>query len=724
MRKILPNPAKSNFCIVKFRKKFKKKQVFSKTHLTYPPLWYDTETRLSGISGGNVMKKNIQNKLDELKGNLVALLSSNKLKAAILAPMALALAACGNVSGGSDTPYEPNNPDIPVNPVDPTKEVESRTLNSLSGTFSGTSAKSLDDILNNTTFNIKYDITYTDNTVDNKTATVDKSKLDELFKGVVSFSVSGDFSETNQTVNLIITYNGKTITISGIKNGNYKSQEGQQPSIKDVTALLKEILTEKEYNRISGELSSGNITLTAQTIKAVGDNFSDLKNNTVNDTVKSNVTSYKEAFIAQNEGKINITKSGIYTLNSYNVSVTFNGEFNLDEITLPANNGKGNFSNATLKNSVYDISIDKFNDIRGSSLPTISSTNISSSSSPKAIYNLYKAYSSNLNKLTLKGDLTDTNINGKEISGKSDYTLFTDDNKAKLSTDTSIISLSADALARMTNQLKIENILNMIISGKAAGKVNWRLANIVFEDDMSEIKNELASDLYGIIYFKDKPYNNMGYVIQDVNGMLKLDYIKDIYRDDFKVGFGGNFGVYSVLDVRGVKKEELDEYNPTGREINAHGGNIHAIYFNKYYDSYKDDETEIDKLCRKFSNRSEAGVLKVYLGDNRENGNFYNIGANKYFAAASRTPRKLREFEYFGNEILKSGSGKFEHSAYSSYSSNELNDTNIVPSIEKTQLEEDKDKKQIAQNTKRIEFIDPETQKIIFSVVNDRQYNA
>ena len=37
MRKILPNPAKSNFCIVKFRKKFKKKQVSAKTHLTYPP---------------------------------------------------------------------------------------------------------------------------------------------------------------------------------------------------------------------------------------------------------------------------------------------------------------------------------------------------------------------------------------------------------------------------------------------------------------------------------------------------------------------------------------------------------------------------------------------------------------------------------------------------------------------------------------------------------------
>ena len=675
------------------------------------------------------MKKNIQNKLGELKKNLVALLSSNKLKAAILTPMALSLVACGNVSGGSDDTPIIQPPHV-ENPEDPTKEVSSRDLKSLSATHNGTSAKSLDDILNNTTFNINYDITYTDKTVDNnKTATVDKSRLEELFNGVVSFSVSGDFSETNQTVNLIITYNGKTITISGIKNGNYKSQEGQQPSIKDVTALLKEILTEAEYNRISGELSSKGITLTAQTIKAVGDNFSDLKNNTVNDTVKSNVTSYKEAFIAQNEGKINITKSGIYTLNSYNVSVTFNGEFNLDEITLPANNGKGNFSNATLKNSVYDIRIDEFNDIRGSSLPTISSTNISSGSSPKAIYNLYKAYSSNLNKLTLNGDLTDTNINGKEISGKSDYTLFTNDNKAKLSTDTSIISLSADALAQMTNQLNIFDIRNMIISGNATkNTVNWRLINIVFEGDMSKLETELSSTLYGIIYFKDKPYNATKLITgQKVRGMLKLDKVKDVSRNNFRINLGGDSAVYSVLDVRGVDKSELDAYNPTYNEINTSGGDIHAIYFNEYYNFYKGDEKEISKLCCKFSNSSEAGVLNIYLGDNRENGNFYNIGNNKYFAANSKAPRTLKEFEYFGSlydDVFGYENMHFEKSAYSSYSSNELNDTNIVPSIEKTQLEGDKDAKKIAQNNRKIEFIDPETKEIIFSVINDRQYNA
>ena len=191
----------------------------------------------------------------------------------------------------------------------------------------------------------------------------------------------------------------------GDEGDEQKPDEGQnQPSGKTVVELLKEIIGENEYDAISAEVAAGNMTLTEEKIKAVGDIFPALEKDAESGKEAKDVENAeiirqnKEAFIAQNEGKINITKSGIYTLNSYNVSVTFNGEFNLDEISLPVNNGKGNFSNATLKNSAYDISIDEFNDIRGSDLPKISSTNISSTSSPKAIYDLYKAYSSNLDK--------------------------------------------------------------------------------------------------------------------------------------------------------------------------------------------------------------------------------------------------------------------------------------------------------------------------------------
>lgn len=646
--------------------------------------------------------------------------------------MALSLVACGNVSGGSDTPII--QPPPVENPEDPTKEVSSRDLKSLSATYNGTSAKSLDDILNNTTFNINYDITYTDDTTDNKTATVDKSRLEEFFNGVVSFSFSGDFSETNQTVDLIIRYNDKQFTIPGIKNGNYKSQEGQQPSIKDVTALLKEILTEKEYNRISGELSSGNITLTAQTIKAVGDNFSDLKNNTVNDTVKSKVTSYKEAFIAQNEGKINITKSGSYTLNSYNVSVTFNGEFNLDEISLPANNGKGNFSNATLTNGGSKIFIDKLNEIRGSSLPTLlfnNTNNISEDSSAKETYALYKAYSKELVKLQLKGDLHYDPIDGKKISGDSNYTLFENGgNTAKSADNGTIKSLTVDTLVQMTKQLNIYSFYNMIISGDATKNdtVNWELRNIVFEGDMSKIKNNFKNPddvgyffLYGIIYFKDRPYNNKGLVNgQRVEGMLKLDNLQGVSSENFEVDFGSNY--YSVLDVRGAS---LDSYNIGSNEkISQRGGYIHAIYFNKSYSSIKDSQTEINKLCDKFADASKLGVINAYLGDDKVKGHCFSSPSESNFSAASRTPRTLKEFEEFGNSSDENrGYMQFKKSAKSSYEGY-TTDWNKLESIEIESLNKDDDNKRLAKNDRRIEFIDPETQKIIFSVVNDRQYNA
>ncbi|MBD5437404.1 MAG: hypothetical protein HDR37_02325, partial [Treponema sp.] len=293
---------------------------------------------------------------------------------------------------------------------------------------------------------------------------------------------------------------------------------------------------------------------------------------------------------------------------------------------------------------------------------------------------------------------------GKEISGKSDYTLFTDDNKAKLSTNTSIISLSADALAQMTNQLTIYNIRNMIISGNAkTNTVNWQLTNIVFEGDMSNLKNDFTNPvdnlplfLYGIVYFKDKPYyNNLGSG-QSVEGMVKLDNLQGVSSNNFKVGISATS--YSVLDVSGVGADFLDRYNPTGEEIISKNGRTHAIYFPKDYAYLKNiqDEKErqekINELCYKFVAENKTGIINVYLGDDRDHGNEYSHYYNEYLTAASKTPRTLKEFEYFGNYY------KFEKSAYSSYSSDEFNN---LPKEEKEQLEGDKDTKQIAQNNRK-----------------------
>ena len=499
-------------------------------------------------------------------------------------------------------------------------------------------------------------------------------------------------------------------------------QNPPQPSGKTVVELMKEIIGESDYDAISAEVAAGNMTLTEEKIKAVGDIFPALEKDAESGKEAKDVENAeiirknKEAFVAQVQGEIDVVFKTLYPdayleypeifseaeinafekkyVVTYKKNFTFEGEFNLDEIDIiKADGAQGNFSNATLKNSVYDISIDELNTIRGSSLPTISSTNISSSSSPKAIYNLYKAYSSNLDKLTLKGDLTNTNINGKEISGRSDYTLFTDNNKAKSSDDPSIISLSADALAQMTNQLSIYDICNMIISDKAAeNTVNWKLTNIVFEDDMSQIKNnfknpngERALFLYGIIYFKNKTYNatrlSGG---QSVHGMLKLDNLEGVSSENFKVGFGSS--VYSVLDVSGITPNVLDTYNKdNNNQIASKAGLIHAIYVNKDYSS-----TDVTTLCKKFADSSRIGAIYVYFGNNKVQGNFYNSSIAT--VGASRIPRTLKEFEYFGNY------DKFEKSAYSSYSSTEFNN---LPQEEQTQLNNDDGENKIAQNNRK-----------------------
>ena len=512
-------------------------------------------------------------------------------------------------------------------------------------------------------------------------------------------------------------------------------QNPPQPSGKTVVELLKEIIGENEYDAISAEVAAGNMTLTEEKIKAVGDIFPALEKDAESGKEAKDVENAeiiwqnKEAFVAQAQGEMEDVFKTIYPegyeeypflfdeddferkyVVTYKKNFTFEGEFNLDEIDIiKADGAQGVFSNATLKNSVYDISIDKLNDIRGSSLPIISSTNISSGSSPKAIYNLYKAYSAysdKLGDLKLAGNLIGTNINGKEISGKSDYTLFTNDNKAKLSTDTSIISLSADALAQMTNQLTIYDIRNMIISGVAKeNTVNWQLTNIVFEGDMSNLKNDfrnpestLALPLYGIVYFKDKPYNatrmSGG---QAIRGMLKLDNLQGVSSNNFKVGFDSTY--YSILDVSGVDTGFLDTYNPENKEIISNNGRTHAIYFSNDFSNLKDKTENINKLCYKFVSKDVAGIVNVYLGDNRDKGNHYTRYPTE--AAASKTPRKLKEFEYFGNlydDVLGSTKMKFEHSAKSSYTDTEFKD---LPSNEQNKLKEDDGKNKIAQNNRK-----------------------
>lgn len=296
------------------------------------------------------------------------------------------------------------------------------------------------------------------------------------------------------------------------------------------------------------------------------------------------------------------------------------------------------------------------------------------------------------------------------------YTLFeSDGNTVKNKDNQTVKSLTIVALILMYKNLGVNKFLNMIISGKPAevAEVDWSLTNIVFEEDMSNIKNNGGKSLQGIVYFKNKPYNNIHKEYSDfgqrVYGMLKLDSLEGVSKNTLKINLDSRNG---VLDVRGVDKKTIKDYNSS---ILYDNGYTHAIYFSEDFIDIKDNQEEINKLCDKFSsdNNKDRRFFNAYLGNYIVHGQSYDA-TNSSSVIGAKTPRKLSEFEYFGNYE------KFEKSARSTYKEEELSDSDK----EKLDNDHDNNYNLIAQNNKRIEFIDPETEKIIFSVVNDRQYNA
>lgn len=269
-----------------------------------------------------------------------------------------------------------------------------------------------------------------------------------------------------------------------------------------------------------------------------------------------------------------------------------------------------------------------------------------------------------MDKLQIKGNLEGCTVNGKRISDNSNtYTLLEDDgNTVKSAENSSVKSLTIDALIQMYKQLELAYFVNMIISGDAekALDVDWKLTNIVFEGDMSKIKNTGTSSLTGIVYFKKQAYKNTGK--QSVEGLLKLDSLEGVSNGTFNVYLNKTF---AVLDVRGGGKK-ADSY--TGGSILASGAYAHAIYFSNDLDSIKNSPTEINKLTNKFSNMQVTGMgfINVYLGSDRVNGESYGDDSTQSIIGA-KNPRSLKEFEYLGNYYEDNGSYRFEKSAKETY---------------------------------------------------------
>ncbi|MBD5440738.1 MAG: InlB B-repeat-containing protein [Treponema sp.] len=247
---------------------------------------------------------------------------------------------------------------------------------------------------------------------------------------------------------------GQKITVSAdITLYAVWESETPKPQPKEVKVLLKEIIGDAEYGTILAEMAAGNLTLTAEKIKAVGDYFPALEKDAESGKEAKDVENTatilqnKEAFVAQAEGEVEIKLGVIYPdwyevypeyfneeeaekkcTVTYKKDFAFEGEFNLDELQFEKMDGaQGNFDNATLTNNGTSITVYELNQIRGSSLPILkfdkTENNIVPSNNPykdindgEEVLNLYSDYMYGyLDRIQIKGNMSGTVIDGSKI---------------------------------------------------------------------------------------------------------------------------------------------------------------------------------------------------------------------------------------------------------------------------------------------------------------------
>lgn len=323
-------------------------------------------------------------------------------------------------------------------------------------------------------------------------------------------------------------------------------------------------------------------------------------------------------------------------------------------------------------------------------------TGINSKDVSNGIIALHKLYDDNKNKLSLDGSLDATSFehyaDGEiknlviEFQGadffKDGKTMFTENS---INTDNTIPNMSADILREVSTKYNINDIKNIVITGDYTESkdefidINSKLTNVVFEGDVSGLKNSEEDQFNGVVYFMDKPYNNRTEKQNShhIGGLLKLDTMKGV--DDTKFGVSGN-----VLDLRGregLKHNPLDGYNGNRKLVID---SLDVAYFTT------DNIEDIDPKNEAVVNKKIEEIIAT-INDNQAHIFSYNIYVdgikkdnlvyNPETAYGSKTPRTLEEFEYYGNN------GKFKTSAYDSYKGNF---GGVNPDV-KQKLEKDKD---------------------------------
>lgn len=397
------------------------------------------------------------------------------------------------------------------------------------------------------------------------------------------------------------------------------------PPYEGVKDVLKEILGDK-YEAISGEVSQ-NITLTAQTIDAVTDIFPDLKavvedSSKMNDAktkVNESTDDVKKALVAQVEEKISLTKektdelmgsfedlnepnkiadpkdgNNLYISASDGYTVSLSGEFDYFDNHIKSLKGTIDIgglkivshldmgdrvlvASSSLKKEIYEnLNLEDKND--ENSLPTLEfGLTHDKDLGLKHFLDIYDKYNKS-EKLNI--DAFFGSIDGRKLVDVENYTLFENDgNTAKEHDNSSIKSFEINKLIDFAKKYNISYISNLIIYGDAReDTVNWNFSNIIFEGNMSKLKNESTRSLIGIVYFKDLPYNNITTTYgQGVDGIVKLK--------NLSASFILNPNDRSIIDIREVNDKDIINYNPEQLIVSR----MRGMYFNENVEYLKDN---------------------------------------------------------------------------------------------------------------------------------------
>ncbi|MBD5403807.1 MAG: hypothetical protein HDR55_02310 [Treponema sp.] len=346
-------------------------------------------------------------------------------------------------------------------------------------------------------------------------------------------------------------------------------------------------------------------------------------------------------------------------------------------------------------------------------------TGINSKDVSNGIIALHKIYDDNKDKLNLDGSIDpgsfqhyfdDDSIHPTtfEFQGadffKDGETLFKGNS---INPDNTIPNMSADILREVSTKYNITSIRNVIITGdykEAKDKVvdiDSRLTNVVFEGDVSGLKNSNEDQFNGVVYFMDKPYNNQKENRNDpgIHGVLKLDKLEGVSCDTFCA----NYGVLDLTGREGFYHSPLKGYNIENNiEKSIFWGGPDAIYFTEKYvnniegiDSNSSIEEKFKLLAlRVAGDRGGPPLCNVYIDNDRYDSipNALSLPPPEHIC--SKTPRTLEEFEYYRNygevensPIYPPYQGKFKTPAYDSYNDDFTGVDEVIQKI----LKEDKD---------------------------------